>query len=81
MITWSNHVVLSGYRRLHKIIRDMNKHLQTQDKGPWQQNKVANLDRALGELIRILDKNSKQVSKIPHHKTQGTLNQRWLRPA
>ncbi|CAL1531856.1 unnamed protein product [Lymnaea stagnalis] len=42
--------------KLHKIIKDINKYLQSQDSGPWPQNKVSALDRALGETGRILEK-------------------------
>lgn len=44
--------------KIHKIVRDINKYLQTQDSGPWPQNKVSALDRALGEIGRIMDKKS-----------------------
>ncbi|XP_056020838.1 S phase cyclin A-associated protein in the endoplasmic reticulum-like isoform X2 [Ostrea edulis] len=51
----------SGHKaKIHKIVRDINKYLQTQDSGPWPQNKVSALDRALGEISRILDKKSGQ---------------------
>ncbi|KAK7009489.1 S phase cyclin A-associated protein in the endoplasmic reticulum-like isoform X1 [Biomphalaria glabrata] len=42
--------------KLHKIIKDMNKYIQSQDTGPWPHNKVAALDRALGETGRIMEK-------------------------
>ena len=42
--------------RLHKVIRDITKYLQTTEKGPWSQSRVLALDRALGEIGRILDK-------------------------
>ncbi|XP_059161498.1 S phase cyclin A-associated protein in the endoplasmic reticulum-like isoform X2 [Physella acuta] len=42
--------------KLHKVIKDINKYLQSQDSGPWPQNKVSALDRALGEIGRILEK-------------------------
>ncbi|GFR79611.1 S phase cyclin A-associated protein in the endoplasmic reticulum-like isoform X2 [Elysia marginata] len=44
--------------KLNKVIKDINKYLQSQDTGPWQQNKVLALDRALGEIGRILEKKS-----------------------
>lgn len=34
----------------------MNKYANSQDKGPWPQNRVSALDRALGELLRVLEK-------------------------
>ncbi|KAK2159680.1 hypothetical protein LSH36_148g05042 [Paralvinella palmiformis] len=42
--------------RLQKVIKDLNKYLQGQEKGPWPQNKVSALDRGLGEIGRILEK-------------------------
>lgn len=42
--------------RLHKVIRDITKYLQNTEKGPWSQSRVSALDRALGEIGRILDK-------------------------
>jgi len=42
--------------RLNKVIKDINKFMQSQEKGPWPQNKISALDRGLGEAIRILDK-------------------------
>lgn len=47
--------------RIHKIVRDLNKYLQTQDSGPWPQNKVSALDRALGEIGRIMDKKVRSI--------------------
>ncbi|KAK3743773.1 hypothetical protein RRG08_043505 [Elysia crispata] len=44
--------------KLNKVIKDINKYLQSQDTGPWPQNKVLALDRALGEIGRILEKKS-----------------------
>ncbi|KAL8602244.1 hypothetical protein ACOMHN_022757 [Nucella lapillus] len=42
--------------KLQKLVKDVNKYLQSQDSGPWPQNKVSALDRALGEMARILEK-------------------------
>ncbi|XP_064608297.1 S phase cyclin A-associated protein in the endoplasmic reticulum-like isoform X2 [Liolophura sinensis] len=42
--------------KLQKLVKDVNKYLQCPDTGPWPQNRVTALDRALGEIIRILDK-------------------------
>ena len=44
------------YFRLNKVIKDVNKFMQSQEKGPWPQNKISALDRVLGEAVRILDK-------------------------
>ena len=41
--------------RLNKVVKDVTKFIQLQEKGPWPQNKVSALDRSLGEAIRILD--------------------------
>ncbi|XP_064618910.1 S phase cyclin A-associated protein in the endoplasmic reticulum-like isoform X2 [Lineus longissimus] len=42
--------------KMQKIIKDVNKYLQTQGSGPWPQNRLSALDRATGELLRILEK-------------------------
>ncbi|KAK7501611.1 hypothetical protein BaRGS_00007042, partial [Batillaria attramentaria] len=42
--------------KLQKLVKDLTKYLQTQDSGPWPQNRVSALDRALGEMSRILEK-------------------------
>ncbi|XP_023932135.1 S phase cyclin A-associated protein in the endoplasmic reticulum-like isoform X1 [Lingula anatina] len=42
--------------KLQKLVKDINKSLQTQGSGPWPQSRVSMLDRILGELSRILEK-------------------------
>ncbi|XP_077867715.1 S phase cyclin A-associated protein in the endoplasmic reticulum-like [Saccoglossus kowalevskii] len=42
--------------KLQKAVKDINKYLQTQGSGPWPVNRVSALDRAVGEISRILDK-------------------------
>ncbi|XP_063955862.1 S phase cyclin A-associated protein in the endoplasmic reticulum-like isoform X2 [Lytechinus pictus] len=43
--------------KLQKLLKDLNKYLQAQDSsGPWEQSKVSAMERALGEVNRILDK-------------------------
>ncbi|KAL5005177.1 hypothetical protein ScPMuIL_018633 [Solemya velum] len=42
--------------KMQKLVKDINKYLQTPESGPWSPNKVNALDRALGEIGRILDK-------------------------
>lgn len=42
--------------KLQKLVKDVTKYLQSQDSGPWPQNRVSALDRAMGELSRILEK-------------------------
>ncbi|KAM8974782.1 S phase cyclin A-associated protein in the endoplasmic reticulum isoform 1-T2 [Pelodytes ibericus] len=42
--------------KLHRLTKDLQKQLQAQDSGVWANNKVSALDRALGELSRILEK-------------------------
>ena len=44
------------FNRLQKVVKDLNKYLQSQGSGPWPQNKVSALDRALGEIGRIMEK-------------------------
>ena len=42
---------------MQKLLKDLNKYLQAQDSsGPWEQSKVSAMDRALGEIGRIMDK-------------------------
>uniref|UniRef100_A0A674NH85 S-phase cyclin A-associated protein in the ER n=1 Tax=Takifugu rubripes TaxID=31033 RepID=A0A674NH85_TAKRU len=49
---------------LQRLVKDLLKHLQGQDSGQWANNKVSSLDRTLGELSRILEKqnNADQVA-------------------
>lgn len=42
--------------RLQRLARDLLKQLQVQDSGSWANNKVSALDRTLGEIARILEK-------------------------
>ncbi|KAK3584862.1 hypothetical protein CHS0354_027613 [Potamilus streckersoni] len=42
--------------KMQKVVKDINKYLQSSDSGPWTQNKVSALDKALGEISRILDR-------------------------
>lgn len=41
--------------RLQKIVKDLNRQLQSQGSGPWAANRVASLERSLGELSRMLE--------------------------
>lgn len=42
--------------RLQRLVKDLLKQLQGQDSGQWANNKVSGLDRTLGEISRILEK-------------------------
>ncbi|XP_078388441.1 S phase cyclin A-associated protein in the endoplasmic reticulum isoform X3 [Cetorhinus maximus] len=42
--------------RLQRLVKDLLKQQQGQDSGPWANNKVSSLDRTLGEINRILEK-------------------------
>ncbi|XP_061630323.1 S phase cyclin A-associated protein in the endoplasmic reticulum isoform X2 [Phyllopteryx taeniolatus] len=42
--------------KLQRLVKDVLKQLQTQDNGQWANNKVSSLDRTLGEIVRILEK-------------------------
>mgnify|MGYP001800260948 FL=1 len=58
--------------RFNKLVKDVTKFIQSQEKGPWPQNKISALDRALGEAVRILDKKVRFVSskiKLKENKT------------
>lgn len=46
-------------------MKDLLKHLQGQDSGQWANNKVSSLDRTLGELSRILEKQVRQTERAP----------------
>ena len=52
--------------RLQKLVKDLNKYIQTDDSGPWPQNKVTALDRAVGEIGRIMDKRVSRASQQTH---------------
>uniref|UniRef100_A0A673CLF9 U1-type domain-containing protein n=1 Tax=Sphaeramia orbicularis TaxID=375764 RepID=A0A673CLF9_9TELE len=49
---------------LQRLVKDLLKQLQGQDSGQWANNKVSGLDRTLGEISRILEKqnNADQVA-------------------
>uniref|UniRef100_G1PMH4 S-phase cyclin A associated protein in the ER n=1 Tax=Myotis lucifugus TaxID=59463 RepID=G1PMH4_MYOLU len=42
--------------KLQRLAKDLLKQLQVQDSGSWANNKVSALDRTLGEIARILEK-------------------------
>ncbi|KAI5163845.1 S Phase Cyclin A-Associated Protein In The Endoplasmic Reticulum [Manis pentadactyla] len=42
--------------KLQRLAKDLLKQLQVQDSGSWGNNKVSALDRTLGEIARILEK-------------------------
>lgn len=46
--------------RLQRLVKDLLKQLQGQDNGQWANNKVSGLDRTLGEISRILEKQVEQ---------------------
>ncbi|KAM8750192.1 S phase cyclin A-associated protein in the endoplasmic reticulum isoform 1-T1 [Acanthopagrus schlegelii] len=50
--------------KLQRLVKDLLKQLQGQDGGQWANNKVSGLDRTLGEIARILEKqnNADQVA-------------------
>lgn len=41
--------------RFQKIVKDVNRQLQCQASGPWTANRVASLERSLGEMSRLLE--------------------------
>uniref|UniRef100_A0A8C9U911 S-phase cyclin A-associated protein in the ER n=1 Tax=Scleropages formosus TaxID=113540 RepID=A0A8C9U911_SCLFO len=49
--------------KLQRLVKDLMKQLQGQDSGQWGNNRVSSLDRTLGEVSRILEKqnNTDQV--------------------
>ncbi|XP_056307333.1 S phase cyclin A-associated protein in the endoplasmic reticulum isoform X3 [Danio aesculapii] len=50
--------------KLQRLVKDLLKQQQGQDSGQWASNKVSGLDRTLGEISRILEKqnNADQVA-------------------
>lgn len=46
--------------RLQRLVKDLLKKLQDQDSSQWASNKVSGLDRTLGEITRILEKQVEQ---------------------
>uniref|UniRef100_A0A673ICH5 S phase cyclin A-associated protein in the endoplasmic reticulum-like n=1 Tax=Sinocyclocheilus rhinocerous TaxID=307959 RepID=A0A673ICH5_9TELE len=42
--------------KLQRLVKDLVKQQQVQDSGQWASNKVSGLDRTLGEISRILEK-------------------------
>ncbi|KAM4573208.1 S phase cyclin A-associated protein in the endoplasmic reticulum isoform 2-T2 [Odontesthes bonariensis] len=50
--------------KLQRLVKDLLKQLQGQDSGQWANNKASSLDRTLGEISRILEKqnNADQVA-------------------
>lgn len=46
--------------RLQRLVKDLLKQLQGQDSGQWATNKVSSVDRTLGEISRILEKQVEQ---------------------
>ncbi|XP_029379202.1 S phase cyclin A-associated protein in the endoplasmic reticulum isoform X2 [Echeneis naucrates] len=50
--------------KLQRLVKDLLKQLQGQDSGQWANSKVSGLDRTLGEIARILEKqnNADQVA-------------------
>ncbi|XP_038124669.1 S phase cyclin A-associated protein in the endoplasmic reticulum isoform X3 [Cyprinodon tularosa] len=60
-----NPVPDSPYKaKLQRLVKDLIKQLQGQDSGQWANNKASGLDRTLGEISRILEKqnNTDQVA-------------------
>ena len=45
-------------------MKDLGKQLQGQDSGQWANNKVSSLDRTLGEISRILEKQVHQTKGL-----------------
>ena len=50
--------------RLQRLVKDLLKQLQGQDSGQWANNKVSGLDRTLGEISRILEKQVDKTNRM-----------------
>lgn len=57
-------------------MKDLLKQLQGQDSGQSTNNKVSGLDRTLGEISRILEKQVKQL--VNHTDTVDIVNELYL---
>lgn len=57
---YNNYWLLYCMFRLQRLVKDLLKQLQGQDSGQWANNKVSGLDRTLGEISRILEKQVQQ---------------------
>lgn len=66
--------------RLQRLVKDLLKQLQGQDSGQWANNKVSGLDRTLGEISRILEKQVEFASLISPYSSQcpAMLPRCWL---
>lgn len=51
--------------KLQRLTKDLVKQLQVQDSGSWVNNKASALDRTLGEIARILEKEVSNTSLLP----------------
>ncbi|XP_036133868.1 S phase cyclin A-associated protein in the endoplasmic reticulum isoform X2 [Molossus molossus] len=56
--------------KLQRLAKDLLKQLQVQDSGSWANNKVSALDRTLGEIARILEKEN-VADQIAFHVAGG----------
>nr|XP_058911723.1 S phase cyclin A-associated protein in the endoplasmic reticulum isoform X7 [Kogia breviceps] len=56
--------------KLQRLAKDLLKQLQVQDSGSWANNKVSALDRTLGEVARILEKEN-VADQIAFHVAGG----------
>ncbi|XP_069898917.1 S phase cyclin A-associated protein in the endoplasmic reticulum isoform X1 [Dipodomys merriami] len=56
--------------KLQRLAKDLLKQLQVQDSGTWANNKVSALDRTLGEIARILEKEN-VADQIAFHAAGG----------
>lgn len=56
--------------KLQRLAKDLLKQLQVQDSGSWANNKVSALDRTLGEIARILEKEN-MADQIAFHVAGG----------
>ncbi|PNJ10888.1 SCAPER isoform 16, partial [Pongo abelii] len=60
--------------KLQRLAKDLLKQLQVQDSGSWANNKVSALDRTLGEITRILEKEVYTLWKAMHISTRQDIH-------
>ena len=64
--------------RLQKVVKDLNKYMNSQDKGPWSPSRLSALDRALGEILRVLDKKVRRRRQCRRHRRCRCRRRTWL---
>ena len=62
----NKHLDSPNRARIGKSLKEIEKLLGSQGKGAWPNNSVSSLERAFGEIVRSLDKNSSKDQDVFH---------------